>query len=81
MDDRAYIHIRAKIGAAFKKHRVSKNLSLRKVEALTGVDHSWIAKFEKGLVNFEIDRVLRLSSGLKIYLRDLVDFTYPFVEE
>ena len=81
MSDKAYIEVRTKIGHNFKKLRKSKKLSLRKVEALTGIDHSWIGKFEKGQVNFEIDTLFKLSSGLKIYLKDLVDFTHSFVED
>jgi len=36
------------------------------LEAITGVDYSWISKFEKGLVNFEIDTLIKLVSGLSI---------------
>ena len=81
MDTKGYKEVRLKIGQNFKKLRKSRKLSLRKVEALTRVDHSWIGKFEKGQVNFEIDTLLKLASGLKIYLKDLIDFTHSFVDD
>lgn len=81
MVDKAHIEVRFKIGENFKKFRRQKRLSLRQIEAITGVDHSWIGKFEKGKVNFEIDTLLKLASGLKVYVKDLVDFTHSFIDE
>jgi transcriptional regulator with XRE-family HTH domain len=78
--DKAYIEVRSKIGANFLKFRKQKKLSLRKIEAITGIGFSWISKFEKGLVNFEIDTLLKLVSGLKIHIRDLTDFNHGFVD-
>jgi transcriptional regulator with XRE-family HTH domain len=81
MPDKIYSDVRANIGLRFKKFRKQKKLSYRKVEAITGIDHSWISKFEKGRVNFEIDTLLKLASGLKIQISDLTDFTHDFVDE
>lgn len=81
MDKKPFSIVREKIGENFKKFRKQKNLSLRKVEAITGIDHSWLSKFEKGKVNFQIDTLLKIASGLKIYIRDLTDFTHEFVDE
>jgi len=78
--DKIYIDVRSKIGANFNKFRKQKKLSLRKVEAITGIDYSWISKFEKGTVNFEIDTILRLVSGLKIQIKDLIDFQHGYVD-
>jgi transcriptional regulator with XRE-family HTH domain len=80
MDDKTFIEVRTKIGQNFKKIRKQKKLSLREVEAITGIGFSWISKFEKGIVNFEIDTLLKLSSGLKIYIKDLTDFTHGFID-
>ncbi len=80
MSEKVYIEVRSKIGANFQRFRKQKKLSLRKVEAITGIDYSWISKFEKGTVNFEIDTLLKLTSGLKIYIRDLTDFTHNFID-
>jgi transcriptional regulator with XRE-family HTH domain len=80
MDDKIYNEVRAKIGQNFKRFREQKDLSLREVESLTGIGYSWIAKFEKGEVNFEIDTLLKLTSGLKIYIKDLTDFQHGFLE-
>ena len=54
--------------------RNEKMLSLREVEALTGVDHSWLAKFEKGQINFEIDTVINLARNFEIDVRELFVF-------
>ena len=81
MKDKVYKEVRTKIGQHFMKFRKQKKLSLRKIEALTGIDYSWISKFEKGQVNFEIDTLLKLCSGLKIHLKDLMDFSHSFVDE
>lgn len=81
MDEIAINEVRKKIGENYKKFRLENNLSLRQVEAITGIDYSWISKFEKGQVNFEIDTLLRLVSGLKIYIKDVTDFTHNFVDE
>jgi len=81
MGENVYTEIRKKIGKNFKKQREKQKLSLRQVEAITGIGFSWISKFEKGMVNFEIDTLVKLSSGLNVYLRDLCDFTHGFVDE
>jgi transcriptional regulator with XRE-family HTH domain len=78
--DKIYTEVRSKIGANFHKFRNQKKLSLRKLEAITGIDYSWISKFEKGTVNFEIDTLLKLASGLKIHIRDLTDFNHGFLD-
>jgi len=81
MPDKAYNEVRVKVGLLFKKCRKQKKLSYRKVEAITGIDHSWISKFEKGKVNFEIDTLLKLASGLKIQINQLTDFTHSYVDD
>jgi transcriptional regulator with XRE-family HTH domain len=81
MGENVYTEIRKKIGKNFKKQREKQKLSLRQVEAITGIGFSWISKFEKGMVNFEIDTLVKLASGVNVYLRDLCDFTHSFVDE
>jgi len=76
-----YVEIRTKIGENFRKARTQKKLSLRQLEAITGVDYSWISKFEKGLVNFEIDTLIKLVSGLNIYLGDVCNFKHNFIDD
>jgi len=80
MNDQQSIEFRKNIGDNFKKIRKQKKLSLRKIEAITGVDHSWIGKFEKGLINFEIDTLHRLIDGLTIHPKKLFDFEWEFKE-
>lgn len=68
------VHIRKEIGFNFRRVRTQRSLSLREVEAITGVDHSWLAKFEKGLINFEIDTLINLADNFDIDIRDLFVF-------
>lgn len=81
MTDDACKEVRIKIGLLFRKYRKQQHLSLRQLEVITGIDYSWIGKFEKGQANFQIDTLVKLASGLKIYLRDLTDFTHSFVDD
>jgi transcriptional regulator with XRE-family HTH domain len=80
MDEKVYNEVKTKIGQNFKRFREQKDLSLREVEALTGIGFSWIAKFEKGEVNFGMETLLKLASGLKIYIKDLTDFQHGFLD-
>lgn len=80
MNDQQSIEFRKNVGDNFKKIRKQKKLSLRKIEAITGVDHSWVGKFEKGLVNFEVDTLFKLISGLNIQQKKLFDFDFEFKE-
>lgn len=74
MEEAKYIEIKQKIGENFKKIRKRKKLSLRQVEAITGIDHSWVGKFEKGKINFEIDTLTNLADELGIQLKEFFDF-------
>jgi transcriptional regulator with XRE-family HTH domain len=80
MDEKVYTEVRTRIGQNFRKFRKQKKLSLRELEAITGIGFSWISKFEKGTVNFEIDTLLKLASGLKVQIKELTDFTHGFIE-
>jgi len=80
MDAKIYTEVRTKIGQNFRKIRRQRKLSLRQVDAITGIGYSWISKFEKGAVNFEIDTLLKLASGLKVHIRDLTDFNHGFLD-
>jgi transcriptional regulator with XRE-family HTH domain len=77
------IEIRKKIGKNFKKklEAKGKKFSLRELDALSGKDHSWIAKFEKGEINFTIDSLIKLLVAFKIQPKDIFDFTVVYKEE
>jgi transcriptional regulator with XRE-family HTH domain len=76
------IEIRKKIGKNFKRKLLLRgNPSLREIDAITGKDHSWIAKFEKGEINFTIDSLINLLIAFKIQPKEIFDFIIEFKGE
>ena len=65
---------RKHVGEKIRNIRQKQGLSLRELEALTGFGHSWLAKLEKGQVNFQIDSLIRLMEALKLQPRELFNF-------
>lgn len=63
-------------GKNLKKFREKKGLSLRKLAANCNVDHSDIAKIEKGEISIGLKTVLELAKGLEIHPKKLFDFTF-----
>jgi len=63
-----------KIGTLIKKARIAKKLSLRNLAALCTVDHSDIAKIEKGQVNITLLTMYDLAEALDIEPKMLLDF-------
>ena len=53
--------------------RLSKNMSLDVVAEQTGVSKSMLAKIERGEANPSVGSLVRISSGLRIDLRQLID--------
>ena len=64
----------SKLGDNIKALRTKKKLSLRQLAAQCDVDHSDIAKIEKGERNFTILTLLELAKGLEVHPRKLLDF-------
>lgn len=62
------------LGENVKKLRTKKELSLRQLAALCNVDHSVIAKIEKGEINITILTLVELAKGLEVNPKKLVDF-------
>lgn len=62
---------------AFGKHvtkiRESKGLSLREVAQLCDLDHSNIAKIEKGQKNCQLLTLVELATGLGVEPKELLD--------
>jgi transcriptional regulator with XRE-family HTH domain len=54
------------VGNNLNKTRLKKGLSLRKLAAECNVDHSDIAKIEKGQINFTIATLTQLCNALGI---------------
>ena len=75
------IQARNEIAARFKKIREKRNLSLRQLEALTGIGHSWLGKLENGKVNFQIDSLVKLMEALQIQPKELFSFKLDYKED
>lgn len=81
MKEEARLIIRRKVGERIKEVREQKGLSLRKLEAISEVDFSWLSKLEKGQINFSIDSLTKVMKALKIQPGDLFDFKLVYRDE
>ena len=62
------------LGANLRKAREAKGLSLRDLAALCTIDHSDIAKMERGEPNFTILTLKELCNALQLHPREAFDF-------
>jgi transcriptional regulator with XRE-family HTH domain len=62
-----------KFGANILALRQARGLSLRKLAALCNVDHSDIAKAEKGQTNITILTLRELAQALEVHPKKLLD--------
>jgi transcriptional regulator with XRE-family HTH domain len=61
-------------GKQVKSVRLQKKLSLRKLSQRCNIDHSDIAKYEKGEINLKLSSVYELAEGLDVHPKELFDF-------
>ncbi len=61
-------------GKNLKEIRKKKQLSFRKLAASCNIDHSDIAKMEKGEINITLLTLQELANGLEIHPKKLLDF-------
>lgn len=73
--------VRKIIGERIRHNREESKLSLRDLAAISGMGHSWLAKLEKGQINFGIDSLTRLLEALEVQPRELFKFDLPFNDE
>lgn len=59
------------IGEALRNHRESRDLTLKGVAALIGVDHAGLSRIERGLQGTTTDMLLRLANAYGVTLGDL----------
>jgi len=81
MPEQIFDTIRKTIGKAIKANRKESKLSLRELAAITNTSHSWLAKLEKGQINFQIDSLSKLLDYLLIQPKELFDFELLFSHE
>lgn len=70
--------VRKIIGKKLRAYREESKLSLRELAVITDIGHSWIAKVEKGQINFQIESLTRLVEALGIQPRELFNLDLPF---
>lgn len=70
MDDR---ELTLKIGEKIKEIRLSKSMTLDDLAAASNMDNSNIARLESGNTNPTIRTLYKISQGLKVKLKELVD--------
>jgi len=63
-------------GENLKRLREAQGLSLRSLSALCKLDHSDIAKIEKGQKNITILSVLELARALDVHPKKLLDLDF-----
>ncbi|HEX2628867.1 MAG TPA: helix-turn-helix transcriptional regulator [Chitinophagaceae bacterium] len=73
--------IRKTIGKTIRTRREESMLSLRDLAAITDTSHSWLAKLEKGQINFQIDSLTKLIDCLQVQPKELFDFELLFNDE
>jgi transcriptional regulator with XRE-family HTH domain len=73
--------VRKIIGEKIRSSREDSKLSLRDLAVITGMGHSWLAKLEKGQINFQIDSLTRLLEVFEIQPKELFEFTLPFSDD
>jgi transcriptional regulator with XRE-family HTH domain len=67
-----------KLGENLKKFREARGLSLRKMAASSGTDHSALGKIESDGGNITMTTLIKLAKVLKVQPRDLLDFDIVF---
>jgi len=80
-----HIKVRQKIGANLKKQisKITDETALRKIDSLSGKDHSWIGKVFNGKMNFTIDSLTILILTYNLKFKDIfnVDIDYTELSE
>jgi transcriptional regulator with XRE-family HTH domain len=66
--------LKRKFGLHLKELRNRKGLSLRNLEATSGIDFSTINKIENGIRNPSLTVLFSLAEGLDINIAELVTF-------
>lgn len=74
LQDSYKLEFQSLFGKQIKKIRMAQDLSLRKLSQRCNLDHSDIAKYERGEVNIQLSTVYELAVGLDVPPKELFDF-------
>jgi hypothetical protein len=83
MAGKVSLKIRQEVGKKFMKiikERLDKS-DVRELDAISGKDFSWIAKFQKGEINFTIDSLASIMTAFKIQPSELFDFKIEYPKD
>ncbi|AUP81602.1 XRE family transcriptional regulator [Flavivirga eckloniae] len=61
-------------GKRVKELRESKNYTLEEIDALCDIDPSDFSKIEKGKTNITFRTLIKISNGLNVNPKELLDF-------
>jgi len=80
METPLHIKVRKDIGANLKKliGEITDDTALRKIDSLTGKDHSWIGKVFNGKMNLTIDSLTILILAYKLEYKDVFDIEIDY---
>lgn len=79
-DSEALNEFLVKFGERVKKERESKGLTLDDLEFHSSIDSSDINKIELGQRNITMKSLLRISHGLKVHPKELLDIEFTVSE-
>jgi hypothetical protein len=75
-----HIKVRKDIGANLKKliGEITDDTALRKIDSLTGKDHSWIGKVFNGKMNLTIDSLTILILAYRLKYKDVFNIEIDY---
>ena len=80
METPLHIKVREDIGVNLKKliSKITDETALRKIDSLTGKDHSWIGKVFNGKMNLTIDSLTILILAYKLKYKDVFNIEIDY---
>lgn len=66
-----------RFGQRMREIRKHKKLTLKDLEATTGMQNSKISRIENGLTNVEFFTIVRMAEALGVEVMDLFDYDGP----
>lgn len=65
--------VKTKLICKIKLLREKNNISQRVFSELLGLDSSYISKFERGLINISLEKLIDIANYFNIEVRELFD--------